>query len=240
MRFTSILLLAGIAGFTSCHFGMGERVSGNGHIVKDDRKVSTFHNVQISGSMNVRIRQDADTRVNIEADENLMSYIEAYTDGDKLVVREKRGFNLNPTRDITIYVASPLYSTIDVSGSGDVLGENEITGNGELQTSISGSGNMKLKVNVQSLKSEISGSGSVGFSGESKDFDLSISGSANAHCFDLVSDNVSISISGSSDAQVTANQKLDVSVSGSGSVKYKGNASVNQRVSGSGEVRKVE
>ena len=194
----------------------------------------------ISPRMNVRVRQDADTRVSIEADENLMSYIEAYTEGEKLVVREKRGFNLNPSKDITIYVASPSYTVIDVSGSGDVISENAITGNDELKTSISGSGNLKLRVNVPSLKSHISGSGSVGFSGESKNFDLSISGSANAHCFDLVSDNVSISISGSSDAQVTANQKLDVSVSGSGSVRYKGNASVNQRVSGSGEVRKVD
>jgi hypothetical protein len=240
MRLTTSLLFICLTGLTSCHFGMGERISGNGHIIKENRSVSNFNRVHVSGSMNVRIRQDANREVNVEADENLMSYIEVFTEGEELVVRSKRGYNLNPTRDIIVTVTSPSYSFIHVSGSGDVIGENSISGNDRLETDLSGSGNMKLKVNVPSLKSSVSGSGTVGFSGESKDFDLSISGSGNANCFDLVSDNVSISLSGSSDANVTANRKLDISVSGSGNVKYKGNASVSQRVSGSGDVKKVD
>ena len=58
-------------------------------------------------------------------------------------------------------------------------------------------------------------------------------------CFELESDNVSLDLSGSADAEVTANQNLDVHVSGAADVMYRGNAKVKKSISGSGSVKKV-
>ncbi len=96
-----------------------------------------------------------------------------------------------------------------------------------------------MEVDAPALDVEISGSGTVNLKGETKDFDLDLSGAANAHCYDLLSENTKVVISGAGDAEVYASVKLDAHVSGAGAVSYKGNASnVNQNVSGAGSVKK--
>ena len=65
-------------------------------------------------------------------------------------------------------------------------------------------------------------------------------GSGGIKCFELLSEQTKIGISGSGDAQVYASKQLDVEINGSGSVAYKGSPAVSQNVSGSGSVRKAE
>ena len=239
MRHIPITLIAIIVLLSSCHFGMGERVRGNGNIITQDRNISGFNKVHVSGSMNVRLMQQDQGQVKIEADENLMSYIEVYTEGSELIVRERKGFNLDPTKEIVIYAMAPSFTEISVSGSGDVKSDNSISGSEGLVMMVSGSGDIEMQVDVPSIKSRVSGSGSITLKGEAEDLDLTVSGSGAIKCFELSSENVSVSVSGSAEAEVNASRKLDISVSGSASVQYKGSPSVNSRVSGSGEVRKV-
>jgi hypothetical protein len=90
------------------------------------------------------------------------------------------------------------------------------------------------------VSTEISGSGSVQLRGEAKDFSADVSGSGDVKCFDLLTDNTSLDLSGSADAEVNAQKKLNVDVSGASSIRYKGSASVSQNISGSGSVKKID
>jgi hypothetical protein len=224
---------------TSCHFFMGERISGNGHITTRQREVGSFNSVDVSGSVKVHIRQDASTSVKLETDENLMEYMEVFTEGNTLVIRSKQGFNLDPSKDIIAYVSAPSYKDIDVSGACDIIGDGAITGSDELHLSVSGSGGITMQVNLPKLNTEISGSGSIQLTGQATDFKAEVSGSGDVKCFDLVTDNTSLDISGGADVEVNVNKQLTIESSGSSSVQYKGNASVSQNTSGSGSVKKV-
>lgn len=236
MRIATLFLFACF--FASCNF-FGERVSGNGHIITKSVSTGAFNNVDVRGSMNVVLKQDSTVSVKVESDENLIPYIDIYTDGSTLIVRTKDNYNLDPTKDIVISVSAPVFRNLDVSGSGDLISESSITSSDEMKMHISGSGSVKMDVNAPKITAGISGSGGVMLKGAAKDLSVSMSGSGSIKCFDLAADNVSIHLSGSADAEVTANQKLDVDVSGSGSVVYKGNAAANTRISGSGSVKKV-
>lgn len=236
MKWFSISFLSAFL-FCSCFF-TGQRVSGNGYITSQYRTVDNFTAVHCSGSMDVRITQSESNSVKVETDENLIPYLDIFVDGNTLVVREKQGYNLNPSKSLTVYVSSPSFKEVEMSGSGNIVSDNTISGSEPLKMHVSGSGNINLTVNVPKLGADISGSGNIVLKGQSTDLSISMNGSGDISCFDLTSDNVSLDISGSSDADVTANKKLDIEVSGSGSVHYKGNAAVNQRVSGSGEVKK--
>src|SRR5690349_428701 len=110
----------------SCHFGWGEKVSGNGHIKTEDRQVSDFNSVDVRGDIAVHIKQDAMTGVRLETDENLMQYIEVFMSGSKLVIRTKEGYNLDATKDIIAYVNAPAWKSIEVSGTCDIIGEGLI------------------------------------------------------------------------------------------------------------------
>ena len=232
------ILLASIV-FAGCIFGGGKRVKGNGNIKIEERTVSSFTKVEVHGAVKVYVSQGDLKPVKIETDENLLPYIELVQEGDQLTVRTKKGYNLNTSGDMKIYLTAPVYKRIDVSGACDIIGETKIDDNENLALHVSGAGEIRMDVDAPEIIAEISGSGSVNLKGETKKFDLDLTGAANAHCYDLLSENTKVEISGAGDAEVYASVKLEAQVSGAGSVKYKGDAkTVNQHVSGAGSVNK--
>ena len=67
-----MVLLAG-AGFTSCILNT---VKGNGNVKEEVRNCDSFDAVSVSRGMNVYVTQGPEIRVVVEADENLLDYIE--------------------------------------------------------------------------------------------------------------------------------------------------------------------
>lgn len=200
----------------------------------------SFKSVEVRGEVKVHIRQAPDNSVKLETDENLLPLIEVYTEGDKLVIRTKKGYNLDPSKDMIAYVSAPAFHDIDVSGACDIIGDGMISGNDPISMHVSGSGDIVMEVNLPKVSTDISGSGSVQLRGEAKDFSAEVSGSGDVKCFDLLTDNTSLDLSGSADAEVNAQKKLNVDVSGASSIRYKGAASVSQNISGAGSVKKVD
>jgi hypothetical protein len=225
----------------SCQGFMGKRIHGNGNIRTEDRQVSEFKNVEVGGAAKVLVSQGDHSSVKIETDENLLPYIEVSQVGDKVEIREKRGFNLKPTHDIRIYVTAPVFRSIDASGDCDILGQTKITNPESLEMHVSGAGDIKMEIDAPQLSAEVTGSGSIYLKGQTKEVSLDLTGAGHAHCFDLLAENAKVEISGAGSAEVYASVKLDAQVSGAGDVRYKGNASnVNQHVSGAGSVKKAE
>jgi hypothetical protein len=219
---------------------MGKRVRGNGVIRTEEHSVSSFKNVDVSGTINLYISQGDQKPVRLEGDENLLRLIEVVEEGDRLIVREMPGYNLDPTGDLRVYVTAPEFSHIRVSGAGDIVGQNKIVNNEALFLHSSGAGDIKMNVDAPELTAQISGSGSIDLQGQTKDVDLGLSGAGSAHCYDLLAENTRVEISGAGSAEVYASVKLEARVSGAGSVSYKGNATtVEQHVSGVGSVNKV-
>src|SRR5438105_688302 len=116
MKLLSCILFSALFSLSSCYYFGGARVYGDGHIITKDRSVGSFNGVRIGGAMNIHLKQDANQSVKIEADQNLMEYIDVYTDGNILVIRTKQGYNLNPTKEVVAYISAPLFKEIDVSG----------------------------------------------------------------------------------------------------------------------------
>lgn len=223
----------------SCRFAGGKRIQGNGNIETEERVVSSFSRVDVRGAMKVNVSQGDVKKVQIEADENLLQYVEIKQEGDRLIIKTRDGYNLDPTGDMRVYVTAPLFKSINVSGACDIIGQGKIDNGENMQIHVSGAGEIKMEVDAPALDVGISGSGTVNLKGETKDFDLNISGAAKALCYDLLSENTKVVISGAGDAEVYASVKLDAHVSGAGAVSYKGNATnVNQQVSGAGSVKK--
>jgi hypothetical protein len=241
MRKILLLLLPVIILTSSCRWGNGKRVKGSGNIKTEERSVSAFDKVEVHGAIDVYVSQGALQPVKIEGDDNLLEYIEVKQEGEKVIVRNRKGYNLKPTRGVKIYVTSPSYADIDVSGACDIVGQTKVTSNSSLKLHVSGAGDINMDVDVPEVTAEISGSGSIKMTGKTRDFYCEMSGAAKAKCFDLLAENVKVDISGAGDADVYASIKLDAEVSGAGSVRYKGNATdVDQKVSGAGSVKKAD
>ncbi|HLI92995.1 MAG TPA: head GIN domain-containing protein [Puia sp.] len=235
----SLILLSFPLFLSSCNL-LGRRVHGDGNITTQDRAVNDFKNIEVGGAAKVLVSQGDQHSVKVEVDENLQQYIEVFQVGNKVVIRQKDGYNVDPTGDLKIYVTAPVYNDIDVSGACDIIGQAPITNPENLEMHISGAGEIKMEINAPQITAEITGSGSVNLKGETKSVDIGLSGAADAHCFDLKAENTKVDISGAGSAEVYASVRLDASVGGAGSVKYKGNAEVNEHITGAGSVHKVD
>jgi hypothetical protein len=176
----------------------------------------------------------------IEAEENLLPYIETYVEGYTLHVDTKNDYWLSPGRKVKIFVSLPDYESIRSYGSGDITGESKITNSSKLELGVNGSANIKMDVDAPEINTETNGSGDIFLRGETKSFEGEIHGSGNIKALDLKSNDATIHIYGSGNAELFVNGKLDVHVAGSGDVNYRGNAQISSSIAGSGRVKKVD
>jgi Putative auto-transporter adhesin, head GIN domain len=241
MKKLLVILIVTAITAPSCQYMMGKRINGNGNIKTQEHNVSAFKNVEVSGAVDLYVSQGDTKPVKIETDENLQQYIEVEQDGDRIVIKFKGDVNLRPTHKIKAYVSSPLYNTIDVSGASNITGETKIVNTENIKLELSGAGDINMDINAPAISAEVSGAGTVNLKGQTKSFDLDLTGAGKAHCYELLSENTKVDISGAGNADVYASVKLDADISGAGGVNYKGGATnVAQQVSGAGSIKKVD
>jgi Putative auto-transporter adhesin, head GIN domain len=231
----SIPLLAFVLLLSS--FLQSERITGNGDVKQEDRQATTFKNIGTSGTFKVYITQGNTHSIRIEAESNLLPYIETKIDGEDLEVRVKKGYNLKPTKDVNVYVTLQEVRELAASGSGGFYSKTKLKTD-KLELAVSGSADADLDVTSQQLEVGVSGASNVKLRGSATKAEYSISGKADIQAFDFQAQEVEIAISGSGNANVNAQKKLDIAVSGMGNIKYKGNPEIKQSVSGMGKIAK--
>jgi len=224
---------------SACRYVSGERIRGNGNLKTDERSVGSFKSVSSHGSFNVYV-SSGDQSLKIEAEENLLPYIETYVEGSVLHVQEKDNYWLRPGREVKIFVSLPDFESISSYGSGDIISQSKISNSSKLALTVNGSANIKVDVDAPEIDAETNGSGNIDLKGSAKTWAGEIRGSGNIRAMDLKSEDATIKIYGSGNADVFADSRLDVHVAGSGDVNYKGNAQVSSSIAGSGRVKKLQ
>jgi hypothetical protein len=234
LSFTLIILSACTAN------GQLGKIKGSGNIKKETRNATNFKGVSLSGSMDVTVYKGNDFKVVVEADDNLLEYIETVVENDVLKVRAKTPkISWISSSSIKVYVTLPELKKASVSGSGNLRSEDLFSTSGDFSVSVSGSGNCRLNIKAQKLDAHISGSGNIHIAGTTDNSTVGISGSGNFRGLDMTTKDASFRISGSGGAESTVNGNLDAHISGSGGVRYKGNASITAKTSGSGRVSRI-
>tara|TARA_R110002050_G_scaffold188574_2_gene323172 strand:+ start:2129 stop:2899 length:771 start_codon:yes stop_codon:yes gene_type:complete len=217
------------------------KINGNGHQVTLERTTKDYDEIAISGFFDVALVEGKEGMITLKGEQNILDHITTEVHGNKLTIKIKNGYHLKPSswrKGVSITIPVESISALSLSGSGDIVGETTLVAD-NFETTMSGSGDISLALDVKSLKASISGSGDMVLSGETRDFDVSISGSGDIDAYDLIADNVDASVSGSANVKVTANRGINARVSGSGDIDYRGNPEkISTKVSGSGDITK--
>jgi hypothetical protein len=212
-------------------------VSGNGTIITDTRPVQAFDAVEFDGGYIIVLAQGPMTELRIQTDSNLLPYIKTEVKSGKLTVKSEG--NLHPTKDITLFVTSPTFHSVEVDGSAEVTAKTPINSD-KLQLAINGSGTYDLEVHTKQLTSTIDGSGKFTLRGVASSHTIDVSGAGDIIADSMSSESSKISISGSGGADVLVSRELDAKVAGSGHVRYRGSVSeLHTSISGSGSVEKM-
>ncbi|TRO63285.1 head GIN domain-containing protein [Christiangramia sabulilitoris] len=205
----------------NAQWGNGERVKGNGEMSTDIRTTDSYDEIKLVGSMNVQLVAGNEGKIKVEAESNLQEFIITEVKGGSLKIYTAEGYNLSPREEILITVPFKDLNAISVTGSGDIWTRDKITGS-DLQVQVTGSGNMKLELDVNQLDGKITGSGDIQLKGNSNKFECTVTGSGDFDAYDLQAEDVDAKVSGSGDIMIYAKNSLKASVFGSGDIVYKG------------------
>lgn len=215
-------------------------VFGSGTIETDERVVTGFHAVTLAGSGDLIITQGSTEGLEIEADDNLLPFIKTTQDGGELIIHWDESINPRPSKAVRYHLTVKSLDSISLSGSGTVSAD-EFVGEA-LKVSISGAADATFPhLRTKDFTLSISGSGSLKAGGTTDSFTIKVAGSGDVKAVGLRANAVRVSVAGSGDAEVWAEDSLNVTVSGSGVVRFKGEPKkLEQSVAGSGSVKRVK
>ena len=219
-----------------------ETVKGNGQLKKETREVSNYTSLSSHGSMDVDIAYGNSNKIEVEADENLLPYIETVVENGNLIIRSKKNVNLKSRSKMVVHVSMTKITSLQLSGSGNINGEGAFNNDGKTEIAVSGSGNVKLSFDsFNELDLSVSGSGNMDLKSKTtKNITAKVSGSGNIDCSNIGCENVDAKISGSGNIKVYASHSIDAKISGSGNVFYKeGSPNISSKIVGSGKVLKM-
>jgi hypothetical protein len=213
-----------------------KRVKGSGNVVTEARQLAAFDRIHLKGSGKVFLTSGEKPSIEVKTDDNILPLIKTKVTDGKLVISHE-DYNLRPTT-LSYFITANLLEGIAVSGSADVTSDSKFVSD-NFYADISGSGDVRLELEVNRLDSDISGSGSMCFSGKADSLDASITGAGNIRALDMQASHVSLKITGSGNCAVNATETLNVKITGSGDVKYKGSPQISKKVTGSGKIRNI-
>ena len=245
IRAILVIFIIGFA-LTACYIPSGPRlVRGSGDVVVEERNVSGFDKILVSGAGRVIVTQGDSESLTIETDDNLMRYIVTKVEGDTLEIGFTEGTVLSeggggralqPSDSIVFRIEVIDLSAVTLSGAAKF--EMEKLKTGDLDILLSGAGDIEMAdLNGSRLDVQVSGAGDVNLAGKVVSQDIRLSGLGKYQAFDLESETAGVTISGAGGADLWVLDRLDIVISGAGDVKYYGTPTVNPEVSGLGRIQ---
>jgi hypothetical protein len=234
-KFYLLLLLLGLtAGFFSgCDYAIG--IEGDGNVVTENRKVSSFDQIDVSGAFTVVLKQGEGEEVIVEADQNLHEIINVEVVGGTLLIDSKQNIRRATKREVQVTFRK--LERVEISGAVTLKNETVL----ELETlEVQGRGasTVDMQLAAGRLDCKFSGASTINFTGHSEHFSAELSGASDLNTFDLDAAHVHLVVKGAGDARVAASEYLNVSIFGAGSVIYQGDPEIEKRISGAGSVKK--
>jgi hypothetical protein len=239
----SAAILCGFTVLSSCISSQSFiPVKGNGIAVEKTFDVSGFNGIEVSGGFDVVLSQGSTEQVVLTAQENLYKYI--HVEVVQGVLRIYTEGNIMPTKSLNARILLKDIDHLDVSGGGDVTAETELNFK-ELETEISGGGDLTFNININNFNCRLNGGGDARLNGTADTYDVKLSGggdfrsqveASKIFCNlsgggDLAlkcgkeSSEINIDLAGGGDAEADVNAlKVKASLSGGGNATFSGMA----------------
>ncbi|WP_341215009.1 head GIN domain-containing protein [uncultured Wocania sp.] len=235
---TSIFALLLVTATNAQNWGK-KKIKGNGSVTTETRTTGDYDGIKCAGSMDFILVSGKEGQIKIEGESNLLEYIVTEVKDKNLIVKVKKGVNINSSKNKGIKITIPFedISNVSLAGSGDLISKDQIVTD-NLKISLAGAGDVNLNIKTQSVKGAVAGSGDISLKGSTNKLVAKVAGSGDFNSYGLNSNDAEVSVAGSGDVKVSASNNLKARVAGSGDVTYRGNPKVDKKVAGSGDISK--
>jgi hypothetical protein len=198
-------------------------IKGNGKIVKQERFLSEFHSICVSGGVDVYIIPGNTEKAVVETDENIQeAIITAVSNGVLKIYCDK---SINNSKKLNVFVNVKELDKVTASGGCDVFAET-ILNFPSLNFNFSGGCDLKLNCTTKYLNCSFTGGSDAQIKGSVDKADLEASGGSDIKAAELTIGKCKIEATGGSDAYLHVTGELSVEASGSSDVTYTGNPKI--------------
>ena len=209
-KITAIFFSTCMIAVAGCHW-VGVR--GNGNIKTDQRTISAFATVEVSGTFTIEWRNGAPA-LSITTDENLLPYIDNQVSGDTLRLHPRE--TIWPTHGIKVVISSHTRAGARISGAVQLTAN--LSGP-RFAFQSTGASHVTLDGNVDELLADMTGASELNASA-------------------LQTETAEISTTGAADAEIAVAETLKVAITGAGKVSYSGNpTTIEKHITGAGSIR---
>lgn len=188
-------------------------VRGSGKVASVERRLVPFEQVVITLAATVHMAPDTVPSARIQAEDNLLAFIETRVERGVLYVAATRSIEAHHA--IEVKLSTPRLTRLEQRASGDV-DLTDVQGE-RLALSLIGTGHLRGSGQVATLHVELLGSGEI-------------------DTWRLRSEQAAVEIRGAGNVKVHAVRSLSATISGVGNVIYQGSPAVRQRIIGVGQV----
>jgi len=195
-------------------------LAGAGELASETREVSSFHSVEVHGTIDIEVEVGTERRLEVSGDASLLPYLITDVVDGRLILSMDRDCPYRRDMQVIARIGMDRLDAVHLEGSGDAILRN-VSG-GDLEIQVNGSGDLFARGEVEHLLASVHGSG-------------------NLELYDLRARTAALEIQGSGDIEAHVTDELEGSVRGSGDIRYRGKPRVTRwSVRGSGDLHGVD
>lgn len=211
-------------------------IAGNGKVVKVQKEVSLFKEIQASGIFKLIIRQGEFAPLTLETDENIIPLITTDVSRGRLQLGLKG--DVNNLTTLTVYISIPELEKLELDGAASASLENKFT-SGSFRLKISGASKVSVSdFTTKEMNIDLSGATKLTGKFDANNFIAHNSG-ASKGVIEGAFENMILDTDGASKTEIDVRVAKSVKLSASGTGKLTGNItaeSITARASGASAI----
>lgn len=222
-------------------WNLKKEVKGSGKVLQEQREVTSFEGINVNNAIHVFLSQGNEESVKVEADDNIVPYIQTKVKDWILHITlkgEEPIRNFSPKLPMNVYVTIKNLREIEANAAATVEGESAFQVE-TLELDISSAANLDLEVKGENIDMDISSAANVTLSGQINSIKAEVSGACKLDGANLETLKANIDMSGASSATLKVKDELEYDVSGASRLTYSGNPRIYKaEITSAGSVKK--
>jgi hypothetical protein len=223
MVLTAFMLTAGTSGIYA------QKLKGDGNVVSQNREVSGFTQLEVSGIISMKLKQGNEEGVKVTTDSNLQEHVITRVSGNTLKVSTKE--DIKDVTELEVVVTASDLKRIGISGAVKFETDGAFKAS-MIELDCSGASKVSAEFISRTIEGDLSGGSKIELRGSTDLLELDVSGATSIQAFDLKANTCEMDVSGAAKAEIYCNERLEAEISGAAKIVYKGDPEVEKSVSG--------
>lgn len=228
------LILLSCLMLTLCSWGTREKGSGN--VIKEQRNVEHFTEIKSSSAIHVYLTQGEVTPIQVEAEDNIIKYIDTKVIKNTLVItinRNKRNKSIETQKPMNVYVTVPHLEKIEATSASQIKTTNEWKAT-NMEIEVNSAAQLDMNLDVSHLDLEVNSAAKVNLSGKGDILDAEVSSAANLDAEKFIVRKADIEVNSTAKATIYVTGELEYDISSMGKLDYYGEPRILKAESDSG------